>query len=96
MWALEAKKPIQNIKTIIESLSKAEKDAKDERKLSAVHYFCKYGMSEFLAKDEKEATAKEMIELFLENKAKFAPFAGYNKYTPFNYACVYGHFEIAK
>lgn len=41
MWALEAVKPLENIKTILESIeSQSLKDFKDSHKKMAVHYAC--------------------------------------------------------
>ena len=44
MHAIEARKPFKVINAIMETLSKSEKEAKDDRKLMAIHYFCKFGV----------------------------------------------------
>ena len=36
------------------------------------------------------------MTLFIESKAKFSQFAGFEKYTPLIYACTYNNLEIAE
>lgn len=65
MWALEAQKGVDNIKTILENIQKGEKDFKDGSRQMAIHYLCKYGISE-------RASSDEIMDLFMTHRAKFS------------------------
>ena len=55
MWAIEARKPLANIETLMSELDKAEKDFKDDSKLMAIHYLCKFGVDKINNNPEQVA-----------------------------------------
>ncbi len=86
MWAIEARKSAKHIKVIMDDLTKGQKDFKDEEKKMAIHYVCQFGC--------EENETEEIMDLMMNHKAKFSQAAGWFKYTPLIYACVYGQLSV--
>ena len=77
-------------------ITKGQKDQKDKQKMMAIHYFCKFGVDQSLSLQQQKQSVEEIMNLFLESKAKFSQFAGHNKYTPLIYASTYNNYEIVE
>ncbi|CDW79015.1 nad(+) adp-ribosyltransferase-3 [Stylonychia lemnae] len=96
MWALRARVPLQVVETLSEELNSAQFHHKDEQKQMAIHFFCKYGVDMTLGKKERFDRIQDFMQFFVEWKAKFSQFGGWNKFTPLIYACTYGNIDIAE
>lgn len=89
MWALRAQKPIALVKTLLENISQGEKNAKDNKKMQAVHYLGKYGIA-------ATELAPEWIALTLDHKLKLTQADGWLKMSPLLLAARNGHFSLVK